>query len=327
MRVLIADKFEDDGVAGLQALGCEVELHPNLTPDTLAEAINKTKAEVLVVRSTKVPAAVIEAVETLRLIIRAGSGYDSIDTDAAAQRKIPVCNTPGMNAVAVAELTMAHLLSLDRRLPDQHAAIKAGQWNKQEFSKARGLKGRSLLVIGLGAIGTEVIRRAQAFGMRVYSQSRSLRDDTARALGIEPIAYTREALVETLPHMDAVSVHIALTPETKNLCGPGFFAAMKPGSYFINTSRGDVVDEAALIKAVKEKGVRAGVDVYQNQPGFKQGEWATPMGDVDGVFGTHHVGASTDQAQLAVASEVVHIIEVFRESGKATHCVNGVQDH
>lgn len=325
MRVLIADKFEDEGVEGLRAAGFEVSIRPELGPETLPVAIAETKADALVVRSTKVPAAAIESAETLRLIVRAGSGFDNIDTDAAAARRIPVCNCPGMNAVAVAELAFAHLLALDRRLVDQTLALRAGEWNKQEYAKARGLKGRTLLVIGAGAIGTQVIQRAKAFEMRVYCQSRSLRDDTARALGIEPIPYTREALHEALPAMDAVTVHVALAPETKNLCDARFFEAMKPGAYFVNTSRGDVVDEDALAEAVRTKGVRAGLDVFQNQPAFKQGAWETDVAHIPGVYATHHCGASTDQAQIAVAEETVRIITEFRETGKAIHCVNGVE--
>ncbi|MEL7474071.1 MAG: NAD(P)-dependent oxidoreductase [Planctomycetota bacterium] len=324
MRVLIADKFDDAGVRGLEDAGCDVSVRPELDAQSLPDALAEHKSETLIVRSTKVPASALESASSLRLIIRAGSGYDNIDSSFAAERGVPVCNCPGMNAVAVAELTMGLLLTLDRRIPDQVGALRDGQWNKKAFSKSRGLKGRSLLVIGAGAIGTEVIRRAQAFGMRVACQSRSLREDTSVALGIEPIPYSREALFEALPRMDAVSVHVALVEETKNLCDARFFEAIKPGAYFINTSRGDVVDESALARAIEAKGVRAGLDVYQDQPSFKEGAWRTPMAELDAVFGTHHCGASTDQAQLAVAEETVRIVREFKDSGRVLHCVNGV---
>ncbi len=325
MRVLIADKFEADGIASLKGLGCQVTSEPELGPDTLGEALKRTEAEVLVVRSTKVPAGVIEGAGTLKLIVRAGAGYDNIDSDAAAGRQIPVCNCPGMNAVAVAELTIGMLIALDRRLPEQDAELRAGTWNKKEFGKSRGLKGRTLLVVGTGSIGTEVIKRAKALEMKIVAQSRSLGDDTARALGIEPLPYTREAIVEALKRADAVSIHVASTPDTQNLCGPGFFGAMKPGAYFVNTSRGDIVDENALIHAVETKGIRAALDVYQDQPGTAQAQWRPRLADVEGVIHfTHHSGASTDQAQQAVADEVVRIVKSMMETGRPLHVVNGV---
>lgn len=324
MKILVADKFEASGVAGLEQLGAEVTVEPDLGPETLAGAIKRTGAEVLVVRSTKVPAAVIDAAPGLKAIIRAGAGYDNIDSDHAAERGIAVCNTPGMNAVAVAELTIGHLINLDRRLSEQDRTLKAGRWDKAEYGKARGLKGRNILVIGTGAIGTEVIKRAQAFGMKVWAQSRSLRDDTARALNIRPVGYTREALYDALPQMDAVTVHVASTPDTHGLCDAKFFAAMQPGAYFINTSRGELVDETALAEAVKTKGIRAALDVYRDQPpaSAKSCDWKPAVADLPAVVCSHHAGASTDQAQLAVAEEVVRIVAEFERSGEWLHRVN-----
>ncbi|MBX3323282.1 MAG: hypothetical protein KF757_09860 [Phycisphaeraceae bacterium] len=322
MHILIADKFEAAGIAGLERLGATVTVEPDLQPDTLPAALNRTGAKVLVVRSTKVPAAVLDAAPTLEAVIRAGAGYDNIDCDHAAERGIAVCNTPGMNAVAVAELTMGHLINLDRRLPEQDAEIKAGHWNKKEYAKSRGLKGMTMLVIGTGAIGTEVIKRAQAFGIEIWAQSRSLGDDTARALGIRPLPYTRDALYEALPRMDAVTIHLAATDDTRGLCDERFFAAMKPGAYFINTSRGEVVVEEALIEAVKTKGIRAALDVYHNQPKEPAAPWTSKVAQTSGVYGSHHCGASTDQAQFAVAEEVVRIVSEHMSGGEWLHQVN-----
>jgi len=325
LKVLIADKFEAAGVAALEELGCQVTVEPELGPETLGDALRRTEAEVLVVRSTKAPAPVFEGVSTLKGIIRAGAGYDNIDHATAKDRGVPVCNCPGMNAVAVAELTIGHLISLDRRIAEQTETLRGGHWDKKEYAKARGLKGRTLLVVGTGSIGTEVIKRAKAFEMKIMAQSRSLGNETARALGIEPIAYTREALSESLGQADAVSVHVALSPDTKALCGPGFFAAMKPGAYFINTSRGEIVDENALRGAIESKGIRAALDVYEHQPSSKQCDWTTPVADAKGIAHfTHHCGASTDQAQLAVAEETVRIVRTAMETGKFINCVNGV---
>lgn len=328
MIALIADKLEASALEGLAGLGFEVVSKPDLDGSTLGNAIGEVGPAVLVVRSTKVPAHALEnGAGTLKLVIRAGSGHDNIDSKAAGALGIAVCNCPGMNAVAVAELTMGHLISLDRRLPAQDAELKAGRWNKQEYSKARGLKGRSLLVVGAGAIGLEVIKRAQAFGMSVALQSRSLTGSQASALGVEAIPYSREALLEALPRFDAVSMHVPLTDDSNGMCNADFFNAMKRGALFINTARGPVVDERALAAAVETRGIRAALDVYNDQPSFKEGPFEPAIrGVVSGTGGvvqfSHHVGASTDQAQDAVAEEVVRIARVWTESGAFEHCVN-----
>lgn len=320
--VLIADKFDQIGIDGLKELGCVVHQDAELGPETISAALKATGAKVLVVRSTKVPAAVFEDCGDLALVIRAGAGHDNIDSAAAGARGIPVCNCPGMNAVAVAELAFGHMINLDRRIRQQTDELVGGHWNKKEYSKAKGLKGSKLLVVGMGSIGMEVIKRAQAFGMQVSAQSRSMHKETARALGIKKIEYSRDALKEALGDADIVSVHVALCADTDKLCGPGFFGAMKPGAMFINTSRGEIVDETELIKAVKEKGIRVGLDVYQNQPSSKDIDWKPELAELPGVSLTHHVGASTDQAQEAVALEVIRIVQTVVEEARGLHVVN-----
>ncbi len=320
--VLIADKFDQIGIDGLEELGCSVHVDPDLGPETIPAALKATGARVLVVRSTKVPAAVFEDCGELGLVIRAGAGHDNIDSAAAGEKGIPVCNCPGMNAVAVAELAFGHMLNLDRRIAQQTDELRNTHWNKKEYSKARGLKGSKLLVVGMGAIGMELIKRAQAFEMEISAQSRSMHKETARALGIKMIEYSRDALKEALGEADIVSIHVALCDDTHELCGPGFFAAMKPGAMFINTSRGEIVSEKELIKAVKEKGIRAGLDVYENQPSSKDTEWTTGLAELEGVSLTHHVGASTDQAQEAVALEVIRIVQTVMDEGRTLHVVN-----
>ncbi|MFK7759621.1 MAG: NAD(P)-dependent oxidoreductase [Phycisphaerales bacterium] len=322
LGVLIADKFDQIGIDGLEGLGCGVHVDPDLGPETISGALKATGAKVLVVRSTKVPASVFDDCGELGLVIRAGAGHDNIDSTAAAERGIPVCNCPGMNAVAVAELAFGHMLNLDRRISMQTKSLREGRWNKKEFSKAKGLKGANLLVVGMGSIGMELIKRAQAFEMNVSAQSRSMHKETARALGIKMIDYSRDALKVALEDADIVSVHVALTPDTDKLCGPGFFGAMKPGSMFINTSRGEIVNEQELIKAIKEKGVRAGLDVYNNQPSSKDCDWSVELAELPGVSLTHHVGASTDQAQEAVALEVIRIVRTVMEEERTLHVVN-----
>ena len=322
MRVLIADKFEAEGVEGLGSIGCEVIHEPGVTPDTMAEALTRVDPEVLVVRSTKVLAPAIEAAKSLRYIIRAGSGYDNIDRDAAGAKGISVSNCPGMNAVAVAELAMGHLINLDRRLPEQDAALKNGTWNKKEYSKSRGLKGLNLFIHGFGAIGQEVASRAKAFGMNVFTTSHHLTAGEVERLGATAIGPDRAGVLARLPEMDAVSVHVPVTDETKGSLNAEFFSAMKPGAYFVNTSRGPVVDEKALMDACKTKGIRAALDVYCDQPATPEADWKPEVACHQGVYCSHHCGASTDQAQLAVAEEVVRLVQVYKDTGSCENVVN-----
>lgn len=322
MRTLIADKFEKQGIDGLKGLGCEVTSNAEVTAADLAGLIGTLDPEVLVVRSKKVQAPAIAAAKSLKLIIRAGAGYDNIDCGASKAKGIAVCNCPGMNAVAVAELVMGLLVCCDRRIPDQVAELRAGQWNKGAYSKARGLKGMTLGVIGVGGIGREVIRRAKAFDMACIAHSLNMNPLRAQDLGVGHGGHTRVDLLKMLPECDAVSLHVAANAESERMCDAGFFAAMKPGAYFINTSRGSVVDEAALREAVQTKGIRAGLDVFENEPAEAKTTWQSPTVALPGVFGTHHCGASTDQAQFAVAEEVVRIVKVYRNSGKFENQVN-----
>lgn len=322
MRVLIADKFEKQGVDGLTGLGCQVTHDPDVTPQNLGAAIEQLDPQVLVVRGKKVPGAAFANARSLKLVIRAGAGYDSIDCAAAAAKGIAVCNCPGMNAVAVAELVMGLLVCLDRRIPDQVADLRAGHWNKGAYSKARGLKGMTLGLIGVGAIAREVIKRARAFDMDVIAHSLNMNPLRAQDLGVRYGGNTRADLLKMLPECDAVSLHVAANAESERMCNAEFFAAMKPGAYFINTSRGSVVDEAALREAVQSKGLRAGLDVFEDEPGEAKCSYTTPTAALPGVYGTHHVGASTDQAQLAVAEEVVRIVKVYRNTGKFENRVN-----
>src|ERR671928_709504 len=206
MKVLIADKFEQSGRDGLAAIGCDVSYEPDLKDEALVEAIRQRGPDVLVVRSTKVNEAALEA-GALKLVVRAGAGYNTIDVAAASRRGIYVSNCPGKNSIAVAELAFALILALDRRIADNVIALRAGEWNKKEFSKARGLFGRTLGLIGVGKIGQEMIPRAHAFGMPVVAWSRRLTQERAASLGV---AYL-ESPQEVARAADVVSVHLALT--------------------------------------------------------------------------------------------------------------------
>src|SRR2546421_2303302 len=184
MYVLIADKFEQSGRDGLAAIGCDVSFQPDLKDEALVEAIRELKPDVLVVRSTKVTEAALAA-GTLKLVVRAGAGYNTIDVAAASRRGIYVSNCPGKNSIAVAELAFALILALDRRIADNVIALRRGEWSKKEFSKAGGIYGRTLGLIGGGQIGEEKLTRARAFGMPIVAWSRSLTPDRAEQLGVE----------------------------------------------------------------------------------------------------------------------------------------------
>src|SRR5882762_1747621 len=320
MLVLIADKFEQTGRDGLQAIGCETSYQPDLKNDLLTQAIRKDKPDVLVVRGTKVTEPMLDA-GPVKLVVRAGAGYNTIDVAAASKRGIYVSNCPGKNSIAVAELAFALILALDRRIADAVIALRAGEWNKKEFSKARGLFGRTLGLVGLGKIGQEMIPRARAFGMPVVAWSRSLTEERAAELGVEKMGTP----LEVARVADIVSIHVALKIDTRTLIGADFFAAMREGAYLINTSRGEVVDQGALVEAIKSKGIRAGLDVFAIEPTSTVAEFTDPIAGEASVYGTHHIGASTDQAQEAIAAETVRIIQSFKETGQVPNVVNLAQ--
>ncbi|MDQ3755801.1 MAG: 3-phosphoglycerate dehydrogenase family protein [Acidobacteriota bacterium] len=317
MKVLVADKFEQSGRDGLEAAGCDYSYQPDVKDETLVEAIRGYQPDALVVRSTKVTEPMLDA-GALKLIVRAGAGYNTIDVAAASRRGIYVSNCPGKNSIAVAELAFALMLALDRRIADNVSALRQGQWNKKEFSKARGLFGRTLGLVGVGQIGREMIARARGFGMPVIAWSRSLTPERAEMIGVERVG----SLAELAQRADVVSVHIALKPETRGLIDSSFFNQMREGAYFINTSRGEVMDQTALINAMRERNIRAGLDVFANEPTSATGEFADEIAREANLYGTHHIGASTDQAQEAIAAETVRIIRAFKETGQVPNVVN-----
>jgi D-3-phosphoglycerate dehydrogenase len=317
VRVLIADAFETSGREALTALKCEVLYEPKLTDQQLPDAVRNSHPDVLVVRSTKVNAAVFDS-PSLKLVVRAGAGYNTIDVAAASKRGVYVSNCPGKNAVAVAELAFGLMLALDRRIADNVISLRAGHWNKKEFSQAPGLLGRTLGLIGLGQIGSEMVVRARAFGMPVIAWSKSLTQQRAEQFGVQRKSTPSEVAQEA----DIVSLHLALTNDTRGLIGPDFFNAMRPGSYFINTARGELIDQAALLVAMQQRGIRVGLDVYANEPAAAVGDFTDPIARQAGLYGTHHIGASTEQAQEAIAAETVRIIKSFQETGRVPNSVN-----
>ena len=315
MKVLIADKLSEKTVSALKELGAEVTVNTDLTAEQLPQGIGDS--EILIVRSKKVNAATINAASALSLIIRAGAGVNTIDLKAASARGIHVANCPGKNTDAVAELAIGLLIAADRRLVSATNDLRAGKWNKKEYGKARGLKDRTLGIIGLGSIGKAVAKRAQGLEMDVIAWSRSLTAERAEEL---LIGYCSSPL-EVAEQADAVSIHIAAKSDTEHLIGKEFLSKMKDGAILINTSRGEVVDTAALKEAVNKKKLRVGLDVFENEPAGGVADFADKE-LASMVTCTHHIGASTDQASEAIAEEVVRIIKAYKETGKPLNGVN-----
>ena len=318
MTILIADAFSEDGLHALRDAGHVIVYEPSLKGAPLTEALAHHAPAVLVVRSTKVTEADLDASPDLELIVRAGAGYDTIDVEAASRRGIYVANCPGKNAAAVAELAFGLILALDRRIPDNVARARDGRWSKGEFSSAQGVKGQTLGLIGMGSIAQEMVVRAKAFGMAVVAWSRSLTDEAAAELGVRRAASPEEVAAAA----DVVSVHVASTPDTRGLIGDAFFGAMKPGAFLINTARDAVVDEAAMVHAMDEKGIRVATDVPAGEPAGKDEAWQHPHAAHPNLYITHHIGASTEQATEAIGNEAVRVVLAYAETGRVPNCVN-----
>ena len=315
MKILIADKLSETTVTELKAAGIEVTMNPDLTAESLPDVI--APYDILVVRSTKISKATIEKGLNLSLIVRAGAGVNTIDLETASTMGIHVANCPGKNTAAVAELVIGLMISADRRIADCTSDLRNGVWNKKLYSKASGLKGRTLGVIGMGSIGRAVAVRAKSFDMNIVGWSRSLTAQKAEELGIGYCATPLEAASKS----DVITVHLAASADTKHFINAAFFDKMKPGAIFVNTSRGEIVDTEALKKAIDAKGIKAALDVYENEPAATSKEF-TETEFAALITGTHHIGASTEQAAEAIAAETVRIIKEYRETGTPPNVVN-----
>lgn len=318
MKILIADEFEKFGLEQLRGMGCELLHQPGLKGPALVDAVRTFGPQVLIVRSTKVTDDALKASPTLELVVRAGSGFDTIDVPAATRYGVRICNCPGMNSVAVAELTFGFMIALDRRIVDETTDLRRRVWNKKEYSKARGLKGRTIGIVGMGRIGREVARRAWAFDMDVMYSDVTPRPDVE-----EQFNARRVSLPVLLREADFVTLHVPGGEETTHMIGPAELGLMKPTAFIINCSRGGVIDETALAQAIQAGTVAgAALDVWEVEPAATEKEFKDPIAGVPRVYGTHHVGASTEQAQQAVAEETVRIIREFKEHYRFLNCVN-----
>ncbi|MDH4168234.1 MAG: hydroxyacid dehydrogenase [Acidimicrobiia bacterium] len=317
MRILFADAIDDAGLQKLRAAGHRCELAPELTADDLPAAL--PDSEVLVVRSTRVTAEAIEAAGALELIVRAGAGTNTIDTTAASDHGVFVCNVPGRNAIAVAELTMGLLLAVDRHIADATADARRGQWNKAKYSRADGLHGKTMAIIGLGEVGLAVAERAKAFGLTVSALRKDGRPSPTeariRAVGVRLV----DDLTTLVTEADIATIHVPGGAATQGLVDDAFLRLLGDDGILLNTSRGDVVDEPALLAAL-DRGLRAGLDVFPDEPGG-EGRFDSALAGHPNVVATHHIGASTTQAQEAVAAGTIEVIEQYA-AGELTNCVN-----
>ena len=313
-KVLVADPVSERGVSELRGSGeLDVTVKTGLKEDALLEIIPEFSA--LVVRSqTKANAKVIAAATKLKAIGRAGVGVDNVDVDAATRRGIIVMNTPGGNTISTAEHAFSLLMSLARNIPQASASIKAGKWDRKSFEGVE-LYGKTLAIIGMGRIGTEVARRAMAFGMRVLAYDPYLSASRARSLQVELI----ENLDELLPRADFITLHMPMTPETHHILNAERLAKCKRGVRIINAARGGLIDELALLEALKNKHVAgAALDVFEIEP--PPADFA--MRDLPNAIFTPHLGASTAEAQESVGIEIAHAIRAALLQGEIRNAVN-----
>jgi D-3-phosphoglycerate dehydrogenase len=295
VKVLIADKLSEDGIQLLKAEeGLSVDVKTGLSPQELAAMIEPYEG--LVVRSsTKVTADVIAKANRLRVIGRAGVGLDNVDAEAATKRGIVVMNVPAGNTISTAEHTMSLLMALARRIPQAYASLRAGQWERTKFVGTE-LFGKTLGILGLGKIGTEVAKRAQAFGMNILAYDPFLSTERAQQLEV-PLT----DLATLYAKSDFITVHTPLTDETRHMIGAKELAQMKQGVRLINCARGGIIDEEALYQAIVNGQVAgAAIDVFEQEPPPKDHKLLT----LEQVVYTPHLGASTEEAQLNVAIEV-----------------------
>ena len=301
MKVLVADSIWEEGIDFLRGYA-EVDVKTGLKPEELISIIGDYEG--LVVRSqTQVTAEVIEAGKQLQVIGRAGVGVDNIDVEAATRQGIVVVNAPTGNTTSAAEHAIALMFALARQIPQANALLKSGVWRRSDFMGTE-VRDKTLGIIGLGNVGSEVTRRAQGLEMRVIAHDPFVSVEYARNLQVELVP-----LKQLLKDSDFVTLHLPLTASTKKIIGAKELALVKTTAYIINTARGGLIDEAALVKAVREQRVAgAAIDVFTQEP-----ITSSPFFTEDSIIVTPHLGASTTEAQALVARDVVEqVIAVFK---------------
>lgn len=309
-KVLICDPIAPDGIRLLRDYAA-VDVRTSLTPEQLAQAVGGYEG--LIVRSqTRVTADVIEAATRLRVVGRAGVGVDNIDVDAATRKGIVVVNAPTAVNVAAAEHALGLMLALARHIPQADASLRAGRWERGQFVGVE-LRGKTLGIVGLGNVGSELARRAEALEMRMLAADPFVSEEYARRLGVSLVS------LETVLHeADFISFHVPLTPLTKGLIGERELAAVKPGVRLINCARGGIIDERSLLQALDSGRVAgAALDVFAQEPPF-----ASPLASHPRVVATPHLGASTEEAQIGAAIEVAQQVVAVLQGQPARYAVN-----
>jgi D-3-phosphoglycerate dehydrogenase len=310
-KVLVCDPIAEDGVKALKECGAQVDVRLGMSPEELLSVIGEYDA--VVVRSeTKITAEAIAAGKKLQVIGRAGIGVDNIAVDAATQRGIVVVNAPTGNIISAVEHTIALMLALARNIPQANTALKSGKWDRERFMGVE-LRGKTLGIIGLGQVGSEVARRARGMDMQVVGHDPFLPEERARALGV-----TMMPLEDLLRQSDFISVHTTLTEGTRGLIGAEQLAMLKPTARIINTARGGIIDEEALYQAVEEGRIAgAAVDVFSREPAV-----GNKLMESDRIVVTPHLGASTAEAQERVAVDVAEQIVAHLKGEPVRYAVN-----
>ncbi len=298
-KILITDSLSDEGIEILrEEKSFEVNVGTKLSPDELKKTIED--AEAIIIRSgTKLTKDIIQAAHKLKIIGRAGVGLDNVDVEEASKYGIIVMNTPGGNTIATAEHTMSLMLALSRNISQANRSVKEGKWERKKFMGSE-LYGKTLGIIGLGRIGTEVAKRAIAFGMKIISYDPYLSTEKANQIGVKLVE-----LEELLKESDYISVHTPLTKDTKYILGEKAFNKIKKGARIISCARGGIVDEQALFKALQTgKVAGAALDVFEKEP-----PEVNPLLESDKIVATCHLGASTEEAQSNVAIEIAEQVK------------------
>ena len=312
MKILVSDSLSQHGIALLEKAGFTVDVKTKLPKEELLRVVKDYDG--LIVRSgTKVTAEVIAAAERLKVVGRAGSGLDNVDTPAATRRGIVVMNTPGGNTVTTAEHTMAMMCSMTRRIPQAMASLKGGKWEKERFMGVE-LYNKTLGIVGIGQIGGYLAKLAQGMAMNVVAYDPYLAEERAREMGVEVVS-----LDDLFRRADIISVHTPLTAETRSLLNAAAFEKMKPGVMIVNCARGGIINETDLAEALKTKRVAAAAfDVFEDEP-VKPGH---PLLELDNFIATPHIGASTTEAQENVAVGIAEQIVDYFTKGLARGAVN-----
>lgn len=315
MKILVCDPISPKGIALLQQ-------RPEFKVEVLSKRLSEAEllpvvsdAVAIVVRSeTKITKKVLEAAPALRVVGRAGVGVDNVDVEAATQRGVVVMNTPGGNTISTAELSFAMILSLARKVPQAHASMAGGKWDRKQYSGVE-LSGKTLGVLGMGRIGTEVAKRAIAFGMKVMGYDPFLTEARARTLGVE-VATDLDEIYRT---SDFITVHMPVTDQTRGMLGVAAYAKMKPGVRIVNCARGEIIVENDLLAALDSgKVLAAAMDVYAEEPLPAE----HPFRKHPGITLTPHLGASTQEAQEKCGIEVAEVLTSYLLTGEVRNAVN-----